>query len=174
MHVRKWDGRPDAADHHGFNPKTIGRLMDNRTLNSQTLLSSALRVTMRRYSALLSSSHVTCVKHTLEAVEPHRHICQMSPIGTSVRAGSQHPRLIRRRCSALHFFPHAAMLLILQLPLTAVTEGFHALSGSHPRRSSACGSASHAIVGAWSFFCQQLWQVNELQCPRREKHRHEC
>ena len=36
-------------------------------------------------------------------------------------------------------------LFSLQLPLAAVTEGFDALRGSHPRRSSVCGPANHAI-----------------------------
>ena len=53
------------------------------------------------------------------------------------------PRLIR-------FLPHVAALFSLQLPLAAVTEGFDALRGSHSRRSSACGSANHAIAGGGS------------------------
>ena len=59
-------------------------------------------------------------------------------------------RLIRRRSSALRFLPHVAALFSLQLPLAAVTEGFDALRGSHSRRSSACGSANHAIADGGS------------------------
>ena len=42
---------------------------------------------------------------------------------------------------------HVAAFFSLQLPLAAVTEGSDALRGSHSRRSSACGSANHAIAG---------------------------
>ena len=52
--------------------------------------------------------------------------------------------------SALRFLAHVAALFSLQLPLAALTEGFDALRGSHSRRSSACGSANHAIAGGGS------------------------
>ena len=54
------------------------------------------------------------------------------------------------RSSALRVLPHVAALFSLQLPLAAVTEGFHPLRGSHSRRSSACGSANHAVAGGGS------------------------
>ena len=41
----------------------------------------------------------------------------------------------------------SAALLSLQLPQAEVSEGFDALAGSQSRRSSACGSADHAIAG---------------------------
>ena len=49
--------------------------------------------------------------------------------------------------SGLRFLRHVVALFSLQLPLAAVAEGFDALRGSHSRRSSACGSANHAIAG---------------------------
>ena len=55
---------------------------------------------------------------------------------------------------------HAAALFSLQLPRAAVTEGFDALRGSHPRRSSVCGPANHAI------FLPHAAALFSLQLPR--------
>ena len=59
-------------------------------------------------------------------------------------------RFIRRRSSASRFLLNVAALFRLQLPLATVTEGFDAVRSSHSRRSSACGSANHAIAGGGS------------------------
>ena len=52
------------------------------------------------------------------------------------------------------------IIISLQLPLAAVTEGFDALRGSHPRRSSVCGPANHAI------FLPHAAALFSLQLPR--------
>ena len=76
---------------------------------------------------------------------------QLALCKCSLEVGCVCTGLERGWCSsALRFLAHVAALFCLQLPLAAVTEGFDALAGSHSRRSSACGSANHAIAGGGS------------------------
>ena len=52
------------------------------------------------------------------------------------------------------------IIISLQLPLAAVTEGLDALRPSHSRRSSACGVANRAI------FLPHAAALFSLQLPR--------